>query len=69
MSEKEIIEKKIAIVQNDIDHYNRRCCELQDEIGALEKKKHSFQMKISKKYCYRNLLEKDIDRLEESDRL
>lgn len=63
MTPKEIIEKKIALVQNDINHYNKRCAEIVDEIGALEKKKLKIQYKISNKQSYRNLLEKDIEKL------
>ena len=60
MTPKEIIEKKQALTQNDINHYNIRIDELESEIVVLNKKKNALQQKISKKQIYINQLESDI---------
>lgn len=60
MTPKEIIEKKQALAQNDINHYNIRIDELESEIVVLNKKKNALQQKISKKQIYINQLESDI---------
>ena len=59
MTPNEIIEKKQALVQNDIDHYNRRLDEIENEISLLHKKKNVLQQKIGKKQIYLNQLESD----------
>lgn len=59
MTHNEIIEKKQALVQNDIDHFNRRMCEIEQEICELQKKKNALMQRISKKHVYLNQLESD----------
>lgn len=59
MTTNEIIEKKQALVQNDIDHYNRRLDELENEVGQIQKKKNIIQQKIGRKQIYLNQLESD----------
>ncbi|WP_142783363.1 hypothetical protein [Changchengzhania lutea] len=59
MTPNEMIEKKQALVQNDIDHYNRRLDELENEKAELAKKKNIIQQKIGKKEIYLNQLESD----------
>jgi len=65
MTQKEILEKRIALCQNDIDHYNRNMAEIDERIKSLVKKKDVYRQKISKKQIYIGLLEKDIERLED----
>ena len=57
MTKTEIIEKRQALVQNDIDHYNRRMDEIENEIALLNKKKNVLQQKIGKKQIFLNQLE------------
>lgn len=57
MTQDEIIEKRQALTQNDIDHYNRRMSEIEDEITALNKKKNVLQQKIAKKQIFISQLE------------
>ena len=57
MTKTEIIEKRQALVQNDIDHYNRRMDEIENEIALLNKKKNALQQKIGKKQIFLNQLE------------
>jgi phage regulator Rha-like protein len=59
MTPNEIIEKKQALVQNDIDHYNKRLDELENEKALLNKKKNILQQKIGRKQIYLNQLESD----------
>ena len=59
MTKTEIIEKRQALVQNDIDHYNRRMDEIENEIALLNKKKNALQQKIGKKQIFLNQLESD----------
>ncbi len=59
MTDVEIIEKRQALAQNDIDHYNRRMDEIENEIALLNKKKNALQQKIGKKQIYINQSEGD----------
>lgn len=59
MTKNEIIEKRQALVQNDIDHYNRRMDEIENEIALLNKKKNALQQRIGKKQIFLNQLESD----------
>ena len=59
MTENEIIEKKQALVMNDIAWLNRRIDEINNEVAALEKKKFTILRKISKKDIYYSQLESD----------
>lgn len=63
MTDKEIIEKKMALVQNDIDHYQREFAKLCDRINMLEKEKESVRRRISRKDIYKAQLARDIENL------
>lgn len=59
MTHNEIIEKKQALAQNDINHFNIRMDEIENEKSLLNKKKNTLQQKIGKKQIYLNQLEGD----------
>ena len=59
MTKNEILELRQKLTQNDIDHYNRRMDEIENEISLLKKKKNILQQKIGKKQIYINQLEND----------
>lgn len=61
MTAKEIIELKIKLAQNDSNHYNRQMGDLDKQILMLQNKKLNLAQKISKKDCYIQLLERDIE--------
>lgn len=64
MTPKEIIEKKIAIVNNDIMHFSKQRTYLENDITQLRGKINNLSDQIGKKHSYKNLLEKDIENLE-----
>lgn len=63
MTQQEIIEKKIALAQNDINHYNKNMSDIEGQVDQLNKAKRVFAQKISKKQIYIGLLQKDIEQL------
>lgn len=59
MKKKNIIEKKQALVRNDIRHYNQQMDDIEKQITVLKKKKTVLSQKISRKEIYFNQLEQD----------
>lgn len=60
-----IIEKRQAIAQNDINHFNQRISEIENEISKLNMQKNSLMQKISKKHVWINQLEADKSKIED----